>query len=113
MTGLFVSKFMKKNYNGRGFLNANNSSLSNHSIEDFEIFKSKVAHAVLDYMEAQTDLELIDSLEKAAVFLTNISVQMEKVFDNERQIFKEQNDLIEISDDLFPAELQTSSNSIH
>ena len=47
------------------------------------------------------------------MFLTNISVQMEKVFDSQNHSIKDQNDLFELGDDLFSAGQQTSSNTIH
>ena len=52
-------------------------------------------------------------MEKASGFLANVSNQMENVFDNERQALKDKNDLIEISDDLFPIGEQNSSSTIH
>ena len=72
-----------------------------------------MANAVLDYMEAQSDRDLIECLEKASIFLTNISQQMENVFDNQKQSFKDQNDMFEIGDDLFSINKQVSSNTIH
>tara|TARA_B100001063_G_scaffold204492_1_gene199051 strand:+ start:230 stop:541 length:312 start_codon:yes stop_codon:yes gene_type:complete len=91
-----------------------NTSVSvDHSAKVFEIFKSRVANAVLDYMEEQSDLDLLDCLEKSSMFLTNISVQMEKVFHSQNQSIKDQNDLFELGDDLFSASQQTSSNTIH
>ena len=64
---------------------ANSLVSQEHSIREFEIFKSRVANAVLDFMEAQSDLDLLACLEKSSFFLTNISVQMEKVFDDQTQ----------------------------
>ena len=91
-----------------------NSLISvDHSIREFEIFKSRVANAVLDYMEAQSDLDLLACLEKSCVFLTNISGQMEKVFDDQNQVDKHQNDMFDIGDDLFSSYQQSGSNSIH
>ena len=91
-----------------------NTSVSvDHSAKVFEIFKSRVANAVLDYMEEQSDLDLLDCLEKSSMFLTNISAQVEKVFDNEKQAIKDQNDLFEIGDDLFSTSQQIFSNTIH
>ncbi len=84
-----------------------------HSIKEFEIFKSRVANAVLEYMEAQSDLDLLACLEKSSFFLTNISSQMEKVFDDQKQAVKDQNDAFEISDDLFSTCQHSGSNSIH
>ena len=69
--------------------------------KDFEIFKSKVANAVLDYLEMQSDKELVECLEKTSMFLNNISFQMEKVFECQEQASRNHNDLFEIGDDLF------------
>ena len=91
----------------------NDFDFANHDNKDFEIFKSRVANAVLDYMESQSDSDLIECLEKASVFLTNISVQLENVFIKQKQSFKDQNELFEIVDDLFPTNQQTLSNTIH
>ena len=86
---------------------------ADHFKKDYEIFKSRVANAVLDYMETQNDTDIIECLEKANMFLTNISIQMEKVFDNQKQAFKDQNDLFEIGDDMFSITAQRSSSTIH
>ena len=86
---------------------------SDHSGKAFEIFKSRVANAVLDYMEEQSDIDLLDCLGKSSKFLTSISVQMEKVFENQNRAITDQNDLFELGDDLFSASQQTSSNTIH
>ena len=94
-------------------MKTNDLSSADHINEDYEIFKSRVANAVLDFMEAQSDLNLIDCLEKASIFLTNTSLQMEKVFDSQKEIFKDQNDLFEIGDDMFLASEQRSSSTIH
>ena len=102
-----------KKFNIKKNSSAKASVSSDHSGKAFEIFKSRVANAVLDYMEEQSDLELLDCLGKSKMFLTNISVQMEKVFDNQNQSIKDQNDLFEVGDDLFSASQQTSSNTIH
>ena len=83
-----------------------------HSIREFEIFKSRVANAVLDYMEAQSDLDS-KMFGKSSVFLTNISVQMEKVFDNQKQAVTDHNDVFEIGDDLFSTCRHSGSNSLH
>ena len=103
---------MKKN-NKKTAPNANESVSLDRSIKKFEVFKSRVANAVLDYMEEQCDMDLLECLGKSSMFLTNISVQMEKVFDNESQAITDQNDLSELGDDLFSASQQTSSNTIH
>ena len=94
-------------------VNANELISGDDGIKDIEIFKSKVANAVLDYMEAQSDSDLLECLEKASIFLTNISLQMENVFDNQKQSFKDQNDVFDIGDDLFSINKQASSNTIH
>ena len=91
---------MKKNGN-KTTMKTYEFASGDHVKKDIEIFKSKVAHAVLDYMEAQSDSDLIECLEKASVFLNNISLQMENVFDNQKQSFKDQNDVFDIGDDLF------------
>ena len=102
-----------KKHNTKKTSSVKASGSSDHSSKVFEIFKSRVANAILDYMEEQSDLELLDCLGKSKMFLTNISVQMEKVFDNQNQSIKDQNDLFEVGDDLFSASQQTSSNTIH
>ena len=103
---------MKKN-NNKIASNAKKSTSIDRSGEKFEIFKSRVANAVLDYMEEQSDMDLLKCLEKSSMFLTNISVQMDKVFDNQNPTIIDQNDLSELGDDLFSASQQTSSNTIH
>ena len=82
-------------------------------VRDFEIFKSRVANAVLGYMEAQSDQDLLECLERSSMFLSNISTQVEKVFDNQKQAFIDQNDLFEIGDDLFSTGEQNASTTIH
>ena len=94
-------------------MNTNDLPSADHVNKDYEIFKSRVANAVLDYMEAQNDSDLIECLEKTSIFLTNISIQMEKVFDNQKQTIKDQNDIFEIGDDLFSMHEQRSSSTIH
>ena len=103
---------MKRNINKES-ANSKVSVSSDHSAKEFEIFKSRVANAVLDYMEKHSDLDLLDSLEKSSTFLTNISFQMEKVFDNQKQANEDQDDLFELGDDLFSASSKTFSNTIH
>ena len=103
---------MKKN-NKKTAPNANESVSLDRSIKKFEVFKSRVANAVLDYMEELSDMDLLECLGKSSMFLTNISVQMEKVFDNESLAISDENDLSELGDDLFSASQQTSSNTIH
>tara|TARA_B100000575_G_scaffold23827_1_gene16192 strand:- start:298 stop:609 length:312 start_codon:yes stop_codon:yes gene_type:complete len=103
---------MKKNSN-KIIINTNELASGDHVNKDIEIFKSRVANAVLDYMEAQSDSDLIECLEKASIFLTNISLQMENVFDNQKQSFKDHNDVFDIGDDLFSTNNQVSSNTIH
>ena len=103
---------MKKNSN-KIKINANKLTSRGHVNQDIEIFKSRVANAVLDYMDAQGDSDLIECLEKASIFLNNISLQMENVFDNQKQSFKDQNDVFDIGDDLFSINSQVSSSTIH
>ena len=101
---------MKKR-NNKKILEANVSPDS--FVRDFEIFKSRVANAVLGYMEAKSDQDLLECLEKSSMFLCNISTQVEKVFDNQKQDFIDQNDLFEIGDDLFSTGEQNASTTIH
>ena len=103
---------MKKNSN-KTIMNTNELASGDHVNKDIEIFKSRVANAVLDYMEAQSDSNLIECLESSSIFLTNISLQMENVFDNKKQLFKDQNDLFDIGDDLFSTNNKFSSSTIH
>ena len=103
---------MKKDSN-KIIVKTNDLGLADDVNKDFETFKSIVANAVLDYMESQSDSDLIECLEKANIFLTNISLQMENVFNNQKQSFKDQNDMLEVIDDLFSTKQQTLSNSIH
>ncbi len=103
---------MKKNCNESIFRTDDLASVDN-STRDFEILKSRVANAVLDYMEEQSDSNLIECLDKVSSFLTNISLQIEKVFDKQTQDIKDQTDLIEISDDLFLTDQETQSSTIH
>ena len=94
-------------------MNTNILGLEDNHNKHFEIFKSIVATAVLDYMEYQSDSDLIECLEKASIFLTNISVQLENVVSKEKQLFKDQSEMFEIVDDLFSTDEQTLSNTIH
>ena len=103
---------MKKDGN-KIIMKTNDSGLADHDSKDFEIFKSRVANAVLEYMESQSDSDLIEGLEKANIFLTNISKQMENVFSKQKQTFKDQNEMFEVVDDLFSTNQQTLSNTIH
>ena len=103
---------MKKDSN-KIIIKTNDLGLPNHDNEDFEIFKSRVANAVLDYMESQSDPDLIECLEKANIFLTNISIQMENVFSKQKQAFKDQDEMFEVVDDLFSTNQQILSNTIH
>ena len=91
----------------------NDLNLADHDDKDFGIFKSKVANTVLDYMDSQSDSDLIECLEKASIFLTNISIQMENVFSKEKQLFEDQSEMFEIVDDLFPTNQHILSNTIH
>ena len=103
---------MKKASNKK-IMNANDLGALDNVTKDFEIFKSRVANAVLDYMEMQSDSELVECLEKTSVFLNNISFQMEKVFECREQASKNHNDFFEIGDDLFSTSKSASSNAIH
>ena len=94
-------------------MNTNKLASGDHVNKDIEMFKSRVANAVLDYMEAQSDSELIECLEKASIFLTNISLQMENVFYNQKQSLEDQKDVFDIGDDLFSINKQVSSSTIH
>ena len=103
---------MKKNSN-KTIGNTHELASEDHVNKDIEIFKSKVANAVLDYMEAQSDSDLVECLEKASIFLTNISLQIENVFDSQKQSFKDQNDVFDIGDDLFSTNKQVTSRTFH
>ena len=103
---------MKKNSN-KTIGNTHELASEDHVNKDIEIFKSKVANAVLDYMEAQSDSDLIECLEKASIFLTNISLQIENVFDNQKQSFQDQKDVFDVGDDLFSINKQVTSGTIH
>ena len=103
---------MKKVSNKRA-MNTNDLQALDNATKDFEIFKSRVANAVLDYMEMQSDTELVECLEKTSNFLNNISFQMEKVFECQEQASKNNNDLFEIGDDLFSTNKSALSNAIH
>ena len=102
-----------KNDNNKKSSNANTSVSLDHNFKEFELFKSRVANAVLDYMEAQSDLDLLECLEKSSMFLTNISAQMVKVFDSNIPNVTDENDMFEIGDDLFSSSQQTLSSTIH
>ena len=102
--------WMKKKNNQKGL----NASVSlERSAREFEIFKSRIANAVLDYMEAQSDQDLLECLERSSMFLSNISTQVEKVFDNQKQAVIDQNDLFEIGNDLFSTCQQNASTTVH
>ena len=103
---------MKKDSN-KIIMKTKDLGLANQDNKDFEIFKSRVANAVLDYMESQSDTDLIECLEKANIFLTNISIQMENVFSKQKQSFKDQDEMFEVVDDLFSTNQQILSNTIH
>ena len=102
-----------KKVSNKKFTNTNDLGALDNVTKDFEIFKSRVANAVLDFMEMQSDTELVECLEKTSVFLNNISFQMEKVFECQEQASKNNNDLFEIGDDLFSSNKSASSNAIH
>jgi len=99
--------------NNKKSSNNNTSVSSDHNLREFELFKSRVANAVLDYMETQSDLDLLECIEKSSMFLANISVQMEKVFDNQKSTVTDENDMFENGGDLFLSSQQTSSSTIH
>ena len=103
---------MKKDSN-KIIMKSNEMGSVDHDNKDFEIFKSRVANAVLDYMESQSDSDLIECLENGKIFLTNIAIQMENVVSIQKQPFKDQNEMIEVVDDLFSANQQKLSNTIH
>ena len=103
---------MKKDSN-KIIVKTNDLGLADDVNKDFEIFKSIVANAVLDYMDSQSDSDLIECLENANVFLTNISTQMENVFRKQKQSFKDQDEMFEVVDDLFSTNQQIISNTIH
>ena len=103
---------MKKNSN-KIIMDTNVLASGDHVNKDIEIFKSRVANAVLDYMESQSDSDLIECLEKASIFLTNISLQMENVFDNQKQPINDQNDVFDIADDLFSINKQVTTRTFH
>ena len=103
---------MKKDSN-KIIIKTNDLGFAKHDSKDFEIFKSRVANAVLDYIESQSDSNLIECLEKANIFLTNISIQMENVFNKQKQSFKDQDEMFEVIDDLFSTNHQMLSNTIH
>ena len=102
-----------KKVSNKIIMNTNDFGALDNVSKDFEIFKSKVANAVLDFMEMQSDSELVECLEKTSMFLNNISYQMEKVFECQEQATKKNNDLFEIGDDLFSTNKSASSNAIH
>ena len=102
-----------KKVSNKKFTDTNDLGALDNVTKDFEIFKSRVANAVLDYMEMQSDSELVECLEKTSMFLNNISYQMEKVFECQEQATKKNNDLFEIGDDLFSTNKSASSNAIH
>ena len=102
-----------KTRNKKKIMNTNDFGALDNATKNFEIFKSRVANAILDYIEMQSDTELVKCLENTSMFLNNISNQMEKVFECQEQASKNHNDLFEIGDDLFSSNKSTSSNAIH
>ena len=102
-----------KNGNNKKSFNSNTSDSLDQNIREFEVFKSRVANALLDYMEAQSDLDLLECLEKSSMFLTSISVQMVKVFDDKKPTVTDEKNLFEIGEDLFSSSPQASSDTIH
>lgn len=103
---------MNKTNNGKKY-KTGKSLRSNHLSEEFKIFKSRVANALLQFIESGTDTELMKRLDKANSFLINTSDQMEKIFSFNKSAYSEQSELFEIADDLFNSERVPSSNSIH
>ena len=103
---------MKNVYNKKSF-NANKADSLDQNVREFELFKSRVASAVLDYMETQSDSDLLECLENSSMFLTNISVQLVKVFDNKSPTITDENDMFEIGDDLLSSSQQSLSSTIH
>ena len=89
-----------------------NVSLEN-PVREFEIFKSRVANAVLGYMEAQSDRDLTECLARSSTFLSNISMQIEKAFDCQKQALRDQHALFEIGDDLFSTCQHDASTTVH
>ena len=102
-----------KKVSNKSIMNTDDLEALDKVTKDFEIFKSRVANAVLDYMEMQSDTELVECLEKTSLFLNNISFQMEKVFECHGQASKNHDDLFEIGDDLFSSNKSVSFNAIH
>ena len=102
-----------KTRSDKKIMNTNELGTLDNATKNFEIFKSRVANAILDYIEMQSDTELVECLEKTNTFLNNISYQMEKVFECQEQASKNHNELFEISDDLFSTNQSASSNAIH
>ena len=102
-----------KNENNKKSSNVKTSVSLDHTVSEFELFKSRVANAVLDYIETQSDSDLLECLERSSMFLSNISVQMEKVFDNRKLLITDESDMFEIGSDLFTSSQETSSNTIH
>ena len=58
---------MKKVSNKR-ITNTNDLGALDNVTKDFEIFKSRVANAVLDYMEMQSDQSLLSAWKKLVCF---------------------------------------------
>ena len=108
-----LKEYRMKNDNNKKSSNADSLVSLDHDLREFELFKSRVANAVLDYMEAQSDLNLLEGIETSRSFLTDISVQMKKVFDNQKPAVTNENDMFEIGDDLFSSSQQISSTTIH
>ena len=102
-----------KTRNNKKIMTTNELGALDNVTKNFEIFKSRVANAILDYIEMQSDTELVECLEKTSTFLNNITNQMEKVFECQGQASKNHNDLFEIGDDLFSTNNSASSDAIH
>ncbi len=103
---------MKKNTHTKKSSEEEIYSPSYHS-EEFDIFKSRVASAALDYMESHSDPELIDGLEKASQFFINISKQIENAFDPIRDAPSNQDNVFEIGEDLLLSNEIISSHLVH
>ena len=87
---------MKKVSNKR-ILNTDDLGALDNVTKDFEIFKSRVANAVLDYMDGQKDSDLVECLEKTSVFLNNISFQIATVERNALILYNTDGNKIENS----------------
>ena len=103
---------MKKNTCNNGFYGKDTCSPGQH-IDEFDIFKSRVANAMLDYMDSQCDPQLFESLEKVSRFFNDITTEMEKVFSVDNQELTNSENLFEIGEDLFASIKTISSDLVH